>query len=283
MISFRCRRSSRPFCFPIYVLALAAYFGKSIYLYFTTGFLNIGKDIVVATTAVCWYVGIVFFNSDYAFTVTNVIIHGVPYFALIYVYARDFGAKRAERMFGGFYLLLEELRPLVIGGQSGGRQGRRQQGGDPGKHLHGQDGRRNAGRNKGSLGGMVDCNPTGPRPANAPEPRSWPFLVGAFGHGSKTMGTVKVAVPFAFITAAPFFVAANCIGKILTLPFSMCVFYGRRGRRRLGGYGASARGTFFRSVDVRGRCGCGWRPLRGAKGRKLCSKAQPRRRQVLVG
>ena len=74
--------------FPIYVLALAVYFARSIYLYFANGFLNPGKDIVVATTAICWYVGIVFFNSDYAFTVTNVIIHGVPYFALIYVYAK---------------------------------------------------------------------------------------------------------------------------------------------------------------------------------------------------
>lgn len=74
--------------FPIYVLALTAYFAKSIYLYFTSGFLNIGKDIVVATTAICWYVGIVFFDSDYAFTVTNVIIHGVPYFALIWFYSR---------------------------------------------------------------------------------------------------------------------------------------------------------------------------------------------------
>ncbi|MBP6002279.1 MAG: hypothetical protein KA746_02480 [Pyrinomonadaceae bacterium] len=74
--------------FPVYVLALTAYFGKSIYQYFVNGFLNIGKDIVVATTSVCWYVGIVYFNSDYAFTVTNIIIHGVPYFALIYVYAR---------------------------------------------------------------------------------------------------------------------------------------------------------------------------------------------------
>jgi hypothetical protein len=74
--------------FPIYVLALAAYFAKSIWQYFMSGFVNLGKDIVVATTAVCWYVGIVHFNSDYAFTVTNVIIHGVPYFALIYVYAK---------------------------------------------------------------------------------------------------------------------------------------------------------------------------------------------------
>lgn len=75
--------------FPIYVLALAAYFAKSFYLYFTNGFLNIGKDIIVLTTAVCWYVGIVALNSDYAFTVTNVIIHGVPYFALIYFYAKS--------------------------------------------------------------------------------------------------------------------------------------------------------------------------------------------------
>lgn len=74
--------------FPLYVAALITYFGKSIYQYFADGSLNIGKDIVVATTAVCWYIGIVYFNSDYAFTVTNVIIHGVPYFALIWVYAQ---------------------------------------------------------------------------------------------------------------------------------------------------------------------------------------------------
>lgn len=74
--------------FPVYVLALIVYFGKSIYLYFRDGFLNVGKDIIVLTTAVCWYVGIVALNSDYAFTVTNVVIHGVPYFALIYFYAK---------------------------------------------------------------------------------------------------------------------------------------------------------------------------------------------------
>ena len=84
--------------FPIYVLALAAYFAKSGYLYFTEGFLNPGKDIVVATTAICWYAGIVLFNSDYAFTVTNVIIHGVPYFALIWRYT-----KRRRESGGRFF------------------------------------------------------------------------------------------------------------------------------------------------------------------------------------
>jgi hypothetical protein len=84
--------------FPIYVLALVAYAGKTIYLYFAKGFLNIGKDIVVITTAVCWYVGIVALNSDYAFTVTNVIIHGVPYFALVYFYAKS-RAKTATKFY----------------------------------------------------------------------------------------------------------------------------------------------------------------------------------------
>ena len=87
--------------FPFYVLALAAYFGKSIYLYFTQRFLNIGKDIIVLTTAVCWYVGIVSLNSDYAFTVTNVLTHGVPYFALIYFYA-----KSRRKTAGRFYQTL---------------------------------------------------------------------------------------------------------------------------------------------------------------------------------
>lgn len=47
-----------------------------------------GKHLVVATTAACWYVGIVVTNNDYAFTVTNVFIHGIPYMVLVYLYAR---------------------------------------------------------------------------------------------------------------------------------------------------------------------------------------------------
>lgn len=102
--------------FPVYVLALVIYFGKSIYLYFTRRFLNIGKDIVVATTAICWYVGIVFFNSDYAFTVTNVIIHGVPYFALIYFYAksrRETASKFYKSVSSNWFVFLATLWALA--------------------------------------------------------------------------------------------------------------------------------------------------------------------------
>lgn len=55
---------------------------------------NPGKDIVLLTTAVCWYVGIVNHNSDYAFSVTNVITHGVPYLVLVHWY-RSRTAQRA--------------------------------------------------------------------------------------------------------------------------------------------------------------------------------------------
>jgi hypothetical protein len=69
---------------PVYWGALALYFANSLYRLAVHRFWNPGKDLVVATTAVCWYVGIVTFNSDYAFTMTNVIIHGVPYLVLVY-------------------------------------------------------------------------------------------------------------------------------------------------------------------------------------------------------
>lgn len=82
---------------PVYWAALVAYASKSLYRGLVLKLVNPGKDIVLATTAVCWYAGIVWFNSDYAFTVTNVIIHGVPYLALIYWYGR----RRLEQTGGG--------------------------------------------------------------------------------------------------------------------------------------------------------------------------------------
>ncbi len=71
---------------PIYWASLSVYVVRLIYLGVARKQWSPGKDIVVITTAICWYVGIVTFNSDYAFTVTNVIIHGIPYMVLVYWY-----------------------------------------------------------------------------------------------------------------------------------------------------------------------------------------------------
>ncbi len=83
--------SIMPLATVVWIAALGAYVGRSA-LAWLRGRGNLGKDVVVVTTALSWYVGIVVFDSDYAFTVTNVIMHGVPYFALVWVHTR-----RAER------------------------------------------------------------------------------------------------------------------------------------------------------------------------------------------
>lgn len=84
---------------PLYGAILAAYAVRSAPGWLARRPRNPGKDIVVVTTAACWFAGIVATNSDYAFTVTNVLIHGVPYMALVYVVAAR-SPERAGRPVG---------------------------------------------------------------------------------------------------------------------------------------------------------------------------------------
>ena len=86
-----------PLVQPIYGLAMITYFGRSLLRGWRHGLWNPGKDIVVLTTALCWYLGIITFNSDFAFTVTNVIIHGVPYMVLVYWFQRRPRSAGCER------------------------------------------------------------------------------------------------------------------------------------------------------------------------------------------
>jgi hypothetical protein len=92
---------------PLYIAALVFYACRSVYRGLARGGWNPGKDVVVLTTAVCWYVGIVALDSDYAFMVTNVVIHGVPYLVLVYWYryARPWRRAASPR---------DHLRTLVI-------------------------------------------------------------------------------------------------------------------------------------------------------------------------
>ena len=65
-----------------------------------------GKVLVVLTTALVWHLGIVVFDSDYAFAVTNVLVHGVPYFGLVFRSVRSSAAARAA---AGRGLVLADL------------------------------------------------------------------------------------------------------------------------------------------------------------------------------
>jgi hypothetical protein len=80
-----------------YLALLAIYLGRAAFQLARHKPVSWGKHLVVATTAACWYAGIVATNTDYAFTVTNVLIHGVPYMALVYVYARNAAREPAAR------------------------------------------------------------------------------------------------------------------------------------------------------------------------------------------
>lgn len=83
----------------LYAALLAAYVARAVAAA-RRGPPAWGKHLVVGTTAACWALGIVATDADYAFTVTNVFIHGVPYLALVFVYARRRldrdGAGRAD-------------------------------------------------------------------------------------------------------------------------------------------------------------------------------------------
>ena len=63
--------------------------------------LNLPRELIVWGTAVCWYVGIVAFNGDLAFTTTNVVAHAIPYMALVWVYGENREAllRPARRLF----------------------------------------------------------------------------------------------------------------------------------------------------------------------------------------
>lgn len=72
----------------LYAFILLAYFAKEILLAVKTQYFNIPKNLIIAGTAGSWWVGIVMLNSDIAFTMTNVLTHGIPYMALIWLYQK---------------------------------------------------------------------------------------------------------------------------------------------------------------------------------------------------
>lgn len=68
-----------------YFILLLIWIGSEIKIAKQNGFAW-GKVLWVLSTSLNWYIGIVHFNSDYIFSVTNVVAHGVPYLVLIIKY-----------------------------------------------------------------------------------------------------------------------------------------------------------------------------------------------------
>lgn len=75
-------------CTILYLLFLMLYFLKEVWLYSRCRWINWPRNLLIIGTLVSWYFGIIQFNGDLAFTMLNVISHGVPYLALIWIHDR---------------------------------------------------------------------------------------------------------------------------------------------------------------------------------------------------
>jgi hypothetical protein len=74
---------------PLHLAITAAYALRQAWLWRAGRPVSPGKNLVMATTWLTWYVGIVALDSDYAFTVTNVLVHGIPYMAFVWIHGRS--------------------------------------------------------------------------------------------------------------------------------------------------------------------------------------------------
>lgn len=76
---------------------------------------NLPKNLLLAGTALSWYLGIVHFNGDVTFTLFNVVGHGVPYMALVWAYGRKRGAaEHGAPAVARWFFSLRAL-PLYLG------------------------------------------------------------------------------------------------------------------------------------------------------------------------
>jgi len=110
-----------PFAWPstivgaLYIGALVAYLVKEIVLFRQTHFFNLPRNGLLLGTALSWYVGIIAFNNDLAFTATNVIAHGIPYMALIWLYRRNARDRLESFSQSSWSLLFTPIYLLSIG------------------------------------------------------------------------------------------------------------------------------------------------------------------------
>lgn len=89
----------------VYIGVLIAFFAKEALAWKKSGHVNAGKVLLLTVTAVAWATGIIIFNGDLTFTLINIVSHGIPYMALVWIYqyrkrkAKPTGENRFLRFF----------------------------------------------------------------------------------------------------------------------------------------------------------------------------------------
>lgn len=101
-----------PLLYTIYIISILAYIIKEIVLFYKTNSINIPKNGVIVGTILSWYFGIIYFNSDLLFTLLNVVSHGIPYMALVWVWGNKLSLKKNS--YEQFYLWIFKLKGVWI-------------------------------------------------------------------------------------------------------------------------------------------------------------------------
>ena len=103
----------------LFWLTLSIYTLSEINTTFKSKAFNFQKNAIVYGTALAWYAGIVYFNSDVVFSLLNIICHGIPYMALVWIHGKkkhsssENPAKLFRVIYGQFSLLFFIL-PLLL-------------------------------------------------------------------------------------------------------------------------------------------------------------------------
>lgn len=80
----------------MHAACLVAYAVSEVIMISRGAEVSLPKNILIAGTAISWYMGIVHFNGDVTFTLFNVVAHGVPYMALVWAYGRKRTANSGD-------------------------------------------------------------------------------------------------------------------------------------------------------------------------------------------
>ncbi|OCB77200.1 hypothetical protein [Flavobacterium crassostreae] len=94
----------------VYLFILLIYITRTVYQSLKKNTFNIPKNAIIVGTILSWYFGIVYFNTDLVFTLLNVVSHGIPYIALIYL--NEIEKKSKTEL--GFLYQFKQYKGIII-------------------------------------------------------------------------------------------------------------------------------------------------------------------------
>lgn len=101
-------------------ILIALYIVSELIITIKTQTINFQKNAIIFGTVLSWYLGIIYFNSDFVFTFLNIVCHGVPYMAIIWIHGKKNNSnignsnKKLLSIIFGKYSILFFLVPIIF-------------------------------------------------------------------------------------------------------------------------------------------------------------------------